>query len=76
MVLYKSIFSFAGECDKDDPQSDLENGKAAMTLMTMFNVLFIGFLLYPKGGGVQGGTRAPALREEGDLGPNMWSGFL
>ena len=27
-----------GECDKDVPQSDLEAGKAAVTLMTMFNV--------------------------------------
>ena len=34
------------------PQSDLETGRAAVTLMTMFNVLFIGFPLYPKGGGV------------------------
>ena len=55
MVLYKSILSFAGECDKDappPPQSDLETGRAAVTLMTMFNALFIGFPLYPKGGGV------------------------
>ena len=52
MVLYKSILSFAEECDKDAPQSDLETGRAAVTLMTMFNVLFIGFPLYPKGGGV------------------------
>ena len=34
------------------PQSDLETGREAVTLMTMFNVLFIGFPLYPKGGGV------------------------
>ena len=53
MVLYKSILSFAGECDKDaPPQSDLETGRAAVTLMTMFNALFIGFSLYPKVGGV------------------------